>query len=118
MATFSIKRGDTRPILEVSLKNPDGTAHDLTGSTTWKLHVKVNPGVTLTRDMVKQGLDTAGVLRYTFVTADWAGGANNLPSTGPAVEQLEMEYEVTAGTSVMTFPNDSYDVLQVLGDLG
>lgn len=115
-AIFSLKHGDTRPILEVALKNPDGTAHDLTGTTAWKLHIRVSPTQVITRDLVKQGLDTAGVLRYSWVDTDWDAG--NLPSVNgyPKVE-CKMEYEVIGGTSRMTFPNNDYDKLQILSDL-
>jgi hypothetical protein len=116
MAVFSMKAHDTRPILEIALKNPDGTAHDLTGSTAWKLHIRTSTAV-VTRDLVKQGLDTAGVLRYTWISTDWDPG--NLPTPANPYDKLEldMEYEVIGGTSRMTFPNDSYDKLQIIGDL-
>lgn len=115
MATFTIKRGDTNPWLEVALKNPDGSAHDLTGSTAWKLHIRINGTTVMTRDMVKQGADTAGVLRYTWATADW----DVLPSPRSPYHSREfpMEYEVIAGSSRMTFPNTGTDTLKVVGDV-
>jgi hypothetical protein len=112
MAIFTLKSRDTRPILEVALKNPDGTAHDLTGSTAWKLHIRVNGSSVITRDMVKQGLDTAGILRYTWVAADWDAGA--LPNSEA---MLKMEYEVIGGSSRMTFPNNGHDTLKIVSDL-
>jgi hypothetical protein len=116
MATFAIKYRDTRPILEVALVNPDGTAHDLTGSTAWKLHIRVSSTVTLTRDMLKTGLDTAGILQYAWVAADWDPGG--LPSPGVGVRELPMEYEVVGGSSRMTFPNVGYDSLKIYKDIG
>jgi hypothetical protein len=115
MAIFRLKRGDTRPILEVALKNPDGSAHDLTGSTAWKLHIRVN-GTVFTRDMIKQGLDTAGVLRYLWVDADWVAGLP-APASPHGKAELQMEYEVIGGTSRMTFPNGGHDTLIIVGDL-
>jgi hypothetical protein len=116
MAIFSIKYRDTRPVLEVALKNPDGSAHDLTGTTAWKLHIRLSSSTVMTRDLVKQGLDTAGVLRYTWVSTDWNAGS--LPSVpAHSVKEFPMEYEVLAGTVRLTFPNDGYDTLQIRGDL-
>lgn len=117
MSTFSIKRGDTLPILEVALKNPDGSPHDLTGATAFKLYVRLNNSTVLTRDMVKQGLDTAGVLRYTWLSTDWDPG--NLPTSIPQyrTKRLPMEYEVVSGASRMTFPNNGTDILEIQGDI-
>ena len=111
MEVFYLKYRDTRPIIEVALKNPDSSAFDLTGSTAWKLHIKLSNGTVLTRDMVKQGADEDGLLRYTWLSGDWNAG-------GLVVGTHRMEYEVTGGTSRLTFPNDSYDSLQIYTDLG
>lgn len=121
MAVFELKHGDTGPILEAVLYNPDGSVHDLTGSTAWKLHIKVDDGV-VTRDMVKQGLDTAGTLRYSWTDADWTGtpGLPTPPTIYP-VRECPMEYEVIGGTRRMTFPNGgygaSYDTLRIVADI-
>jgi len=120
---FYLKYRDTRPILQVALKNPDGTAHDLTGSTGWKLHVKRPDGTVVTRTMTKVGADVDGVLSYTWLTADWddvtglvAGPA--LPLKPSNVEHT-MEYEVVGpATARMTFPNDGYDILRIFSDIG
>jgi len=122
MPTFTLKANDTRPILEVALLNPDGSAHDLTGSTSWKLHIRITPSVTLTRDLVKQGLDTAGVLRYTWLDTDWAPIVPTdpklpVPMSAYHAVTLPMEYEISAGTSRLTFPNSGHDTLKILGDL-
>lgn len=114
---FSLKARDTRPILEVSLKNPDGSAHDLTGASAFKLNIRKDDGTTLTRDMVKEGLDTDGTLRYTWLTTDWDTGQLPIPATPWEVIECPIEYEVTSGSSRMTFPNDSYDKLHILSDL-
>ena len=120
-SVFTLKRGDTRPILEVALTNPDGSAHDLTGSTAWQLHVQLPEGTVFTRDMVKQGLDTAGVLRYTWVATDWEPidpDDPKLPAPDLLVD-LPMEYEVSGGSSSrLTFPNGSYDTLRIKRDVG
>lgn len=117
MATFNLKARDTRPILEVALTNPDGTAHDLTGSTAWKLHLWVDASTVLTRDMVKEGADTAGVLRYTWQATDWDAGNLPTPISPYGKQEIYMEYEVIGGTARMTFPNDGFDILEITGDL-
>lgn len=116
MAAFTLKAHDTRPVLEVALLNPDGTANDLTGSTGWELHISKHDGTVLTRTMVKEGADTDGVLRYTWVSTDWDAGELPIPDAFEAYD-LRMEYEVTGGTSRMTFPNGSYDTLHILSDV-
>ena len=109
---FTLKHGDTLPILEVVLKNPDGSVHDLTGSTDWQLHIKLTNGVVVTRTMTKQGADAAGTLRYPWVAADWnPGGLYASPYAH------RMEYEVLAGATGLTFPNDGYDTLKIAPDL-
>lgn len=131
---FYLKLRDTRPIFETALKNPDGTAYDLTGSTAWKLHIWLSNGDKLVRTMVKQGLDTAGVLRYTWIATDWdaasspdvngsyqVGGLIAGPSLplSPSDVEHRMEYEVVGpGTVRLTFPNDGYDILRVTSDIG
>lgn len=117
MAVFTLKVRDTRPILEVVLRNPDGTVHDLTGTTDWKLHIRISPNLVITRTMVKQGADTLGTLRYTWLPTDWDAG--NLPAYVRAYQpkHLEMEYEVISGTDKLTFPNSGYDLLKIIGDV-
>jgi len=46
-SVFYIKEHDTRPVLEVVLLDPDGTAHDLIGYTAIKLWIKLNDGTVL-----------------------------------------------------------------------
>jgi hypothetical protein len=122
MAVFVLKANDTRPILEVALLNPDGTPHDLTGATEWKLHIRLSNGSTLTRDLVKQGLDTAGVLRYTWLATDWAPTEPTdpklpVPRSPYHALELPMEYEIVSGSSRLTFPNDGRDTLRILGEV-
>lgn len=128
MSVFALKYRDTRPPLEVVLKNPDRTAFDLTGSTAWKLHIWLADGSKLVRDMTKVGADTAGILRYAWISTDWdpvsAGGtvgglvARPLP-LAPGEREHRMEYEVLGpATARLTFPNDGYDTLRILEDIG
>lgn len=118
MGVFSIKHGDTRPLLEVALKNPDGTVHDLTGSTAWRLHIRITSATMLTRDMTVEGAPTLGVLRYAWQASDWDAGQLPAPAALYSAVECEMEYEVTGGSSTLTFPNASFDTLRITKDLG
>lgn len=115
---FSLKRYDTRPVFEVVLHDPppvgsqDGTVgpvHDLTGASAQKLHIKLADGTVLTRNMVIEGLPTAGTLRYTWIATDWDAVSAGGTVGGLVVGDHEMEYEVISGTSRMTFPNRRED---------
>lgn len=121
MGVFNLKYRDTRPPLEVALKNPDGSPFDLTGSTQWKLHIWLADGTKLVRDMTKGAPDAAGVLRYTWLSTDWdPGGLVAVPlPLAPGQIEHRMEYEVVGpGTARSSFPNDGYDVLRVRPDIG
>lgn len=121
MAIFTLKYRDTRPILEVALLNPDGTAFDLTGSTSWKLHIMLFPGGTVvTRDMVIAGLATLGILQYTWQAADWSDLIVDQVEPAEDREWLHrMEYEVLGGSGFRaTFPNGTYDQLKIISDIG
>lgn len=113
MNVFYLKYRDTLPVLEVELLNPDGSVHDLTGATAYNLHIRLRDGSTITRTMTKVGLDAEGHLRYAWLAADWTD-----PTT-LAAGQHRMEYEVLGpGAARMTWPNDGYDELRVVDDLG
>lgn len=111
MASFYLKRRDTRPVMRVALLNPDGTAHDLTGAGSVTLHVSID-GAVLSRAMVVDPAPATGIVRYTWLDTDW--------SSTPALDvgRFRMEYEVIAGTSRLTFPNSTYDELIVIDDIG
>ena len=111
MATFFLKYRDTRPILEVTLLDPDETAHDLTGVTGVKLHIKREDGTVITKDMVVDGTPSTGIVRYTWLAADWTSDL--------VVGTHQMEYEVLGpSTGRLSFPNWRDDVLVISDDLG
>lgn len=118
MGTFYLKKGDTRPVLEVALKNPDLSAFDLTGATI-KLLIRLNDGTELSRNMVIFGDDVDGVVRYTWLSTDWDEGNLIVGPTPPYlatdIDHL-MEYEVVNGTLRLTFPNNGYDILRIFED--
>lgn len=111
--SFWLKYRDTKPDLIVYLKNPDGSAHDLTGSTGWKLHIRLDGiSTVLTKVMAIEGSPELGALRYNWASADWNAG-------GLVQGTHRMEYEVVGpGAARLTFPNDGYDVLRIVDDLG
>jgi hypothetical protein len=127
-----LKQNDVLPILDVILRNPDGTVHDLTGSSAWKLLIQMPDGNKLIRTMTKVGADIDGHLRYVWVMTDWeaasaadangnytVGGlvvgpgrilANGTYLLGPKDVEPFLEYEVRPGP--LTFPNDGMDILR------
>lgn len=112
MSLFYLKKSDTRPTLEVQLLDPDGSAHDLTGSSSWKVHVRVGSAV-FSRDMTPDVDLTTGVLRYVWLGTDWTTGTPVL-----AAGTYRMEFEVVGpGGARMTWPNDGFDRLIVTEDL-
>jgi hypothetical protein len=139
MGIFYLKRRDTRTVLVAYLKNPDGSAHDLTGASAVHLHIRLSDGTRLIRPMVIDPTPTTGIVRYTWLATDWdaqtgtlvdgaypTGGLVVTPGTsGPGGfviatgrNEHRMEYEVVNGTARLTFPNDGYDVLRITDDIG
>lgn len=120
-----LKYGDTLPILQKVLLNPDGTPYDLTGATALKLHIRLTDDTLVTRDLVAEGPLTAGVVRYAWVAADWDPlNVDGFLIVGPSLPPVKgtfehrMEYEVIKGAARLTFPNNGHDILRVWDDLG
>jgi len=136
VGVFNLKYRDTRPVLEVALKNPDLTVHDLTGSSAWKLHIRLEDGARLVRDMVPDGNLALGMLRYTWIAGDWNVGSSldtdgsyqvGGLEAGPAIpivagtREHQMEFEVVGPAGArLTFPNGlpGYDTLRIITDIG
>jgi hypothetical protein len=113
MATFYLKKRDCMPILEVALLNPDGTAYDLTGASGVQLYISLQgSGTLVTKDMAVFGPAANGVVRYQWLPTDWT----DTPAL--TVGQHRMEVEVNTSDGVLTWPNDSYDMLVITPDLG
>lgn len=111
MAEFEIKSGDTLPVLQPTLINPDGTVHDLTPAVSVVLVLRWRDRTTvLTRNMTIVQPPTAGKVQYAWLAADW----NEIPSG-----LWLMEYVVTGPSlAQLTFPNDiDYDTLRVAPSL-
>lgn len=115
MSKFYLKDKDTRPILQVALKNPDGTAHNVNASDNevW-LHIKLKGTTTvLSRQMEIETPSGGNVVRYEPDESDWAD-PNPL-----VVGEHPMEYEVLGPAGArLTFPNAGHDTLVITDDLG
>ena len=100
MAVFYLCKNDTLPVLVVTLLDPDGSVHDLTGATSATLHVRDAEGNKLSAAMTIDPDPTTGKVSYTFTAANWTAGAPM------AVGYQRMEYEIAGpGGAVLTFPN-------------
>lgn len=110
MADFYLKYRDTRPIIEVTLLDPDDAPYDLTNTDNVYLHIYLNNGTTVSKTMSINVDPTTGKASYTWQSTDWDAG-------GLVKGRHRMEYEAVTGTTRLTFPNDSYDTLNVKGDI-
>ena len=106
---FSIKRNDRLPVLDIYLKNPDGTAYNLTGATVKLLMavpatgvLKVNAAMTVIGD------PTLGRVQYAW-------GATDTDTAGSFVAEVEV---TSAGGLKQTFPTEDYFYVNVVSDLG
>ena len=114
MARFYLKYRDTRPTIEVALTDPDGTAHDLTGADSVTLHIwlRGSSSTVISRTMTINADPATGLVTYTWLATDWDTGKLVLGTH-------RMEYEVKGpGTERLSFPNDTYDKLLIVTDLG
>lgn len=109
MGTFYLKENDLSPAFTATLKDPDGTAHDLTGQTA-KLHITLEGGTVLSKALTVTSA-TAGTVQYQWLAADW--GSSGLVTGN---HRIECEAFDSGGANRITFPNDGYDHLQILAD--
>ena len=93
---FTIKKGDTSPSIQSTLKDSAGVAVDLSGATV-KIHMKAIGASTLKVDEAMTVVNaTSGIVRY-----DWSSSDTDTSGT------YYVEFEVTkADNSVETFPNN------------
>jgi hypothetical protein len=108
---FTIKKGDTLPVLEATLTtgptSGSQTAVNLTSASV-VLVLKPASGGSATRKTAAVVSAPAGTVEY-----EWVGG-----DTATAVV-WNAEWEVTfSGGAIQTFPNDGYFQITVAEDLG
>lgn len=104
---FYIKRNDTSPILNATLKDGDGAAVDLAG-TSVALKMKAVNDTSLKVDSACTIVDASnGKVRYT-----WAATDTNTRGS------YQAEFQVTySGGAIETFPNDGYVSIIITDDL-
>lgn len=116
---FNLKRGDTFPVIEVELLNPDETVHDLTGSTAWVLRVALSDGTFFHRAMSIYGDPEDGLLRYAWQATDWDELIVSPDwELGFEGKHHRMDYQVLGSGAAATFPNRGFHVLQISPDIG
>lgn len=102
---FYIKVGDTAPAIEVTCKDSDGDAVDVSGSTV-RFHMKARGASSTTVDAAATIVDgPTGVVKYQWVTAD-------TDTAGDYLAEFEVTY--TDGT-IESFPN-RYDIQVFIRD--
>ena len=104
---FTIKKGDTSPSIQSTLKDSAGVAVNITGSTV-KIHMKAVGSSSLKVDQTMTIVDASGgVVKY-----DWSSSDTDTVGT------YYVEFEVTkADNSVETFPNNGNAVVVITSSL-
>ena len=106
MSTFFIKRNDTSPAFQATLKDASDTAVDLTGATL-RFHMVTPSGTTVVDAAATAVTATAGICKYVWATGDTASAGD-----------FSAEFEVTyADSTVETFPNYGYETVRIYEDL-
>lgn len=100
--TFFIKKDNTKPAIQFQIKNPDGTARNLTGSALFFYMkkggtLKVNAGVCTPINA------SQGIYEYRWVAADTNESG-----------QFRAEVRIDG---VETYPTDGYITVEVIDDL-
>jgi hypothetical protein len=108
MSTFTLKRNDRGRSLSAQLLNGDGSVIDLTGSTV-KFIMRLSGATTAKVNAAAVVVTAAtGSVRYDWAAADTDTEGNYLA-----------EWEITLPSSLkLTVPNQSYDQVIVVADLG
>lgn len=105
MADFYLKQNDTKPSIQATLKNADGTAIDLTDATV-DFHMSLN-GVNVVDAAAVVVTALSGIVRY-----DWAAADTDTPGT------YDIEWEITfVDASIRTVPNSRHDKLVIYPEL-
>lgn len=103
---YTIKKGDTYPPLTINVTE-DGDPIDLTAADAVKIILKTTAGTALTFTATITNA-MGGVIQYAWQAGDTAiVGSYN----------AEVEIEWAAG-QYQTVPNDSYDSVTIMQDLG
>lgn len=102
MPDYYIKQNDTSPDLQVTLKDGDGEAVDVTSSTI-VFTMSAGGVVKVSEQSATIVTASSGVVKY-----EWAAGDTDTPGT------YEGEFEVTfSGGKIQTFPNSDAQRLNI-----
>ena len=106
--TFFIKQNDTRPSLEVYLRDDKDRPVDITGATVvFNMRNAATDVAVVTNGTVAVISTSAGRGRYTFVAADTATAGT-----------FDAEFQITfAAGGVETFPNDGHIKIIITDDV-
>ena len=104
---FTIKKGDTSPSIQSTLKDASGTAVDIAGATV-KIHMKALGSSVLKVDQTMTIVNASGgIVKY-----DWTASDTDTVGT------YYVEFEVTrADSSIETFPNNGNAVVVIAPSL-
>lgn len=105
---FTIKRNDTKPDLQVTLKGADGVAINLTGATV-EFHMKLPNAAALKVEAAATVVTAAsGIVKYV-----WQSGDTDTCGL------YDGEFEITFGDGTkLTCPNPDHLKILVYEDLG
>ena len=103
---FTMKTGDTSPIVTATFKDADLNPVNITGSTV-RIHVVSLSGTTLIDEAMTVTSGPNGVAEY-----EWQAGDTDTAGT------YKVEFEVTySDNTVETFPNTGHEMLIIKDDL-
>jgi len=104
---FTMKTGDTAPILQATFTDANGSAVSITGATVKLIVANLAGSVVMNKSMsIFNG--AGGIAEY-----EWQAGDTDTPGT------YKVEFEVTYATGeVESFPNTGYEMLVIKEDLG
>lgn len=103
---FLMKRGDTAPSLRATLRNPDGTAVDLTGATV-RFLMRDRTSGTVRVGSAAIVTAASGIVQYDWQSADTATAGT-----------YDAEFEATfPGGKIETFPNNGFFQVVLQGDI-
>jgi hypothetical protein len=104
----TIKRNDTHPPIEATLKDANGDPIDLTGAAVKFIMKKTGAVTPILSTAMTIVSPTEGTIKY-----EWEAGTTAIAGL------YEFEFEITfADTSKLTVPNAEYERLRILEDLG
>ena len=106
--TFYIKQNDTRPELDVFLRDDKDRSINVTGATVkFNMRNSADNTVKIDTGSVTTVSSTAGRVKYSFTAANTDTAGN-----------FEGEFQVTfVGGQVETFPNDGYIKVIITDDV-